>query len=150
MDSISTKSNKSSNSESESKRSMVTLLVQRTSLKIYFSTTIFSLMYLFLSNITNESRVSAEHLKMSSATAVGISGPSTFIKPTATGNGSGSDWDNALGASGFKTAVLAGGDIRVAAGTYMPGSLTKISNDICITGGYPASSTGQDLSLIHI
>jgi len=75
----------------------------------------------------------------------GFSGVVSFVKPTATGDGSGSDWDNALGASSIITTIQGGGIVYVAAGTYSPGAVMTITSNTCVIGGFPLSATGTEL-----
>ena len=72
-----------------------------------------------------------------------------FVKQNATGNGSGSSWDNALGASGLENAIEAGGTVYVAAGTYAAANSISLSNNSTghfVYGGFPANATGTNLS----
>jgi len=71
----------------------------------------------------------------------------SYVKQTATGTGIGNNWDNALGAADLESIVEAGGQIYVAEGIYMPGAEINIFTNTTLTGGFPASSTGTDLSL---
>lgn len=78
--------------------------------------------------------------------AIILSGPSKFIKPTATGNGSGSDWDNAAGAASIKTIIESGGTVYIAEGSYPLTASVDIENRVCVQGGFPSASTGTDIS----
>ncbi len=72
-----------------------------------------------------------------------------FVKQNATGNGSGSSWDNALGASGLEAAIEAGGTVYVAAGTYTPAGTIALANNNSghyVYGGFPANETGTNLN----
>ena len=84
------------------------------------------------------------NLKKTSILVLG-SGSPKYLKTTATGNGSGTDWDNALGASDLQTTLEAGGVVYIAAGVYTPGAEINISNNLCVRGGYPSSITGDDV-----
>ncbi|QEC43263.1 MBG domain-containing protein [Pseudobacter ginsenosidimutans] len=78
-----------------------------------------------------------------------------FVKPTASGNGSGSSWDNASAdLQAMINAAAAGDEIWVAAGTYKPASLPGGSNtsgprdvafvlksDVKIYGGFSGTET---------
>lgn len=79
-----------------------------------------------------------------------------YVKTTATGNGSGSSWDNALGLSGLKAAIEAGGTIYIASGTYNISSVIGVNaiylslpggiGSTIIQGGFPLNATGTDIS----
>lgn len=71
-----------------------------------------------------------------------------FVKATATGSGTGTNWDNAIGASGLKAAIEAGGTIYIAAGTYNPASTMNLNSPSTfkIVGGFAASAAGTSLS----
>ena len=84
------------------------------------------------------------NLKKTSISVLG-SGSPKYLKTTATGNGSGTDWDNALGASDLQTTLEAGGVVYIAAGVYTPGAEINISNNLCVRGGYPSNITGNDV-----
>ncbi len=73
-----------------------------------------------------------------------------FVKATGTA-GSGASWDSPLiGFTGLRTACQAGGTVYIAAGNYtIPGSLTFIQLAMAthtIQGGFPANSTGTNIS----
>ncbi|GEM_PF-2611076 len=80
-----------------------------------------------------------DHIKITS-----MSGVVKYVKLTSTGDGSGLDWDNAMGAADLKSAIEAGGTIYVAAGTYFPGTEINIANNVSVIGGYPDSATGTE------
>lgn len=74
-----------------------------------------------------------------------------FVKTTSTGNGSGSDWDNALGGmSGIASAISSGQNVYIAAGTYTATSNYPLtfttSSSALIQGGFPSSNTGTNIS----
>ena len=72
-------------------------------------------------------------------------GNTTYIKVIATGNGSGSDWDNAEGAADLLSAIETGGTVYIAEGTYLAGQEISITNDVCVIGGFPSTSTGTEI-----
>ncbi|MCU0348557.1 MAG: hypothetical protein MUC59_16590, partial [Saprospiraceae bacterium] len=74
-----------------------------------------------------------------------------FIKQTATGSGNGSSWDNAMGASSFRSALAGGGTIYVAAGNYnvaaaFVSNAVQLPAGTTVQGGFPASATGTSTS----
>ncbi len=71
-----------------------------------------------------------------------------YVKETATGAGTGLDWDNALGATDLEATIEAGGTVYIAAGTYIPAATIDLSTNVShvIQGGFPTSATGIDLS----
>lgn len=72
------------------------------------------------------------------------SGTKTYVKQNATGAGTGTDWDNALGSGDLVTAIQAGGTIYMAAGIYSPGVSMNINTNTCVIGGFPNSATGTE------
>ncbi len=72
-------------------------------------------------------------------------GVAKYVKVIATGDGSGSDWDNALGSSDLKTTIEAGGTVYIAAGTYAPGLQIDIATNVCVIGGFPNAATGTEI-----
>lgn len=76
-----------------------------------------------------------------------------FVKQVATGNGTGADWDNALGADKLKNVEHIEGTVYIAAGRYAPDHTIEfehhVRNSVAIYGGFPADATGTDLSGYH-
>ena len=73
-----------------------------------------------------------------------------YVKQTATGSADGSSWDNAYGNSQLGTAITsaAGKTVYVAASTtnYSISTTIPINTNVSVIGGFPASSTGTDIS----
>ncbi len=71
-----------------------------------------------------------------------------YVKQFSTGNGSGSSWNNAMGASNLHNAAEAGGIVYLAAGTYTPGREIDLDRSVghTIIGGFPTNATGTDIS----
>ncbi|MEM6698383.1 MAG: hypothetical protein AAF599_08305, partial [Bacteroidota bacterium] len=99
-----------------------------------------------------EAGASAPPLSVASGTTTMPATPvggDVFVKETATGSGTGADWDNALGAADLEAAVEAGGSVYVAAGTYTPAGTINLgtgSGTVAVYGGFPANATGTDIS----
>lgn len=68
-----------------------------------------------------------------------------FIKQNPTGAGNGTFWNNAADAADLETAILAGGEVYITAGTYFPPQM-RLGNNVSITGDYPCTATGSNLS----
>ncbi|MCU0345652.1 MAG: right-handed parallel beta-helix repeat-containing protein, partial [Saprospiraceae bacterium] len=74
-----------------------------------------------------------------------------FIKQTASGTGSGNNWNNAMGASSLRSALAAGGTIYIAAGSYNVGA-SSVSDAVVlpagtvVQGGFPTNATGTQTS----
>jgi len=104
----------------------------------------FSPLYDPISTVTsNESLIGVPNL-LNKNVAIS-SGAQKFVKLVATGDGSGSDWDNALGAADLETTIEAGGRVYVAAGSYVTGIQIDIATNVCVIGGYPNSATGTEV-----
>ncbi|MEZ4861098.1 MAG: CHRD domain-containing protein [Caldilineaceae bacterium] len=78
-------------------------------------------------------------------------GGEVFVKQTATGSGDGSSWDNALGEADLRAALVAGGIIYIAEGTYIVNTggvfnAASISDGTSVVGGFPNAATGTDVS----
>jgi hypothetical protein len=81
-----------------------------------------------------------------------------YVKVTATGNGNGTSWDNALSSETFITKLasdIADGDvIYMAGGTYYPSPATtpffvRIDKAITIIGGFAPDITGDAKEIAH-
>jgi len=72
-----------------------------------------------------------------------------FVKPVATGAGTGINWDNAFGAGDLETAIEAGGIVYIAAGFYSTTATIDLTNNsipTVIQGGFPSNAIGIDIS----
>ena len=100
--------------------------------------------------------------------AIQVISDSYYVKPVATGDGSGTDWDNAMDTEGLvnllakngeqeisdiNAEILDGSTIYMAGGTYTLDERLFIEYsgyaklvEISIKGGYSANSTGTDLT----
>ena len=95
-------------------------------------------------------------LLVSSVFAMTMAQTNYFVKPVASGDGSGLSWENASTLSAALFVSASGDVIHLAAGKYTPSSLItggtddldmtfEIKNNITLIGGYPASPTASDL-----
>ena len=50
-----------------------------------------------------------------------------------------------MGSTDLYSAIIAGGTVYVAQGTYLVTNELVINSDICLQGGFPSNSTGTDL-----
>jgi hypothetical protein len=67
------------------------------------------------------------------------------VKPSATGSGDGSNWDNATSLQGALGSASAGDEIWVSTGTYLPGTAVtesfQLVPGVAVYGGFAATET---------
>lgn len=76
-----------------------------------------------------------------------------FIKETATGNGSGTSWDNAYGGNQLTNVLNTTGDVKVylASGNYTISAMIDVAGkNFYVKGGFPANATGTDTSAFSL
>ncbi len=76
--------------------------------------------------------------------------PIYYVKPVATGTGDCSSWNNACGLQTALGAAVSGDEIRVQAGTYIPGAGTDrtatftLKSGVALYGGFAGTETSRD------
>lgn len=65
-----------------------------------------------------------------------------YVKPTATGTGDGSSWENASADIQAAINSITYGEVRVAAGTYTPTATITLKDGVNLVGAYAADGSG--------